>query len=236
MRLLVTPDYETLSGEAAAIVVKSLRLKASLTLGLPTGQTPLGMYEELIRNYRSQIADFSAVTTFNLDEYLGLLPSDHRSFHAYMRSRFFDHINVDPHNIHIPGCSSEIAIAAECERYETLIQQCGGIDLLIVGIGTNGHIAFNEPGSPLDSRTRVVTLAPETIQTTGKDMPDRAITMGVGTILEARKILLLASGAKKAEIVRRALRGRVTEAVPASALQLHSDVIVMIDENCKRGL
>ena len=222
MRVLVTPDYQALSQEAAAIVDKSLHAKPALTLGLPTGQTPLGMYEQLIRKHRTEGLDFSAVKTFNLDEYAGISPEDPRSFHAYMRSRFFDHININPSNAHIPD--------DQYERYEHLIRESGGIDLLIVGIGLNGHIAFNEPGSSFDSRTRVVTLAPETIQAASQEIPHTAITMGIGTILEARKILLLASGAKKAEILRRALRGPVTEAVPASALQLHPNVIVITDK------
>jgi glucosamine-6-phosphate deaminase len=235
MRVLVTPDYQTLSEEAAAIVIKSVRSKPSLTLGLPTGQTPLGMYLELVRTYRVADVDFSEVTTFNLDEYLGILPVDPRSYHSYMRSRLFDHVNVNPHRIYIPDGSPGVDATVECERYESSIQKCGGIDLLIVGIGMNGHIAFNEPGASFVSRTRVVTLAPETIAA-GKDVPDNAITMGIGTILEAHKVLLLASGSRKAEILRRALRGPVTEAVPASAIQLHSDVIVIIDENCRVGL
>ena len=236
MRVLVTPDYQTLSEEAAAIVIKSVLAKPALAVGLPTGQTPLGMYAELIRNYRSQVVDFSAVKTFNLDEYVGISADDPKSYHTYMRSRLFNHINVNPSNTYIPNGPPGCAVDAECERYEHLIRQCGGIDLLIMGIGANGHIAFNEPGSPFDSRTRLVTLASETIQAAGKDMPPTAITMGIGTILEARKILLLASGTKKSEILQRALRGPVTEAVPASALQLHPNVIVIIDEHCRRGL
>ena len=222
MRVLVTPDYQALSEEAAAIVDKSVRANPALTLGLPTGQTPLGMYEQLIAKHRTEGLDFAAVKTFNLDEYAGLSPDDPRSFRAYMRSRFFDHINANPMNTHIPD--------NDFQRYEDLIRESGGIDLLIVGIGLNGHIAFNEPGSSFDSRTRLVTLAPETIQAAGQEIPHTAITMGIATILEARKILLLASGATKAEILRRALRGPVREAVPASALQRHRDVVVIADE------
>jgi glucosamine-6-phosphate deaminase len=230
MRVLVTPDYRTLSEEAAAILTKSIRVKPGLTLGLPTGQTPLGMYEELIRKHRSEALDFSTVKTFNLDEYVGISADDPHSYHAYMRANLFDHVNVSPHNTHIPDGSPGVDPAVECARYENLIRQSGGIDLLIVGIGVNGHIGFNEPGSPFDSRTRVVTLATETIQKAGKDIPPTAITMGIGTILDSDRILLVAAGINKAEIVGRALRGPVSEAVPASALQLHSDVIVIMDE------
>lgn len=221
MRVLVTPDYQTLSQEAAAIVARAIRAKPALTLGLPTGHTPLGLYEQLIRRYQSEKLDFSGVRTFNLDEYIGLPPDDPRSYRSYMSARLFEHINVSPQNTHIPDASSD---------YEDLIRKAGGIDLLIVGIGANGHIAFNEPGSAFDSRTRIVQLAPETIQRAGSNVPHTAITMGIATILDARKILLLVSGAEKTEVVRRALRGPVSETVPASALQRHSDVIVIMDE------
>jgi glucosamine-6-phosphate deaminase len=234
MRVLVTPDYRTLSEEAAAILAKSIRAKPTLTLGLPTGQTPLGMYEALTRKHRLEELDFSGVRTFNLDEYFGMSPDNPQSYHAYMRSRLFDHVNLTPQNTHIPDGSPGIDPEIECERYENMIRQSGGIDLLIVGIGANGHVAFNEPGSPFDSRTRVVTLAPETIQNAGKNIPPTAITIGIGTILEAGRILLLASGAQKAEIVRRALHGPISEAVPASSLQLHPDVIVIMDEAAAR--
>ena len=228
MRVLVTPDYRTLSQTAAEFVIKALRSKPDLTLGLPTGNTPLGMYEELVQRYRNEHLDFSMVRTFNLDEYLGL-PQDHpMSFRAYMRQHFWDHVNVVPSNTHIPD--------TESESYETAIQQAGGIDLLIVGIAANGHIAFNEPGSSFDSRTRTVNLAPETIANARRyfgsddDVPRMAVTMGVRTILDARRILLLASGASKAEAVDRALYGPVSESVPASWLQLHPHVVAILDE------
>jgi glucosamine-6-phosphate deaminase len=233
MRILITPDYQTLSEEAAAIVVKSIRSKPTLTLGLPTGQTPLGMYDELVRKYQLEGFDFSGVSTFNLDEYIGLPAGDPRSYHAYMKSRLFDHVNLAPQNTHIPDGSPAAAIG--CERYEIMIRESGGLDLLILGIGVNGHIAFNEPGSSFKSRTRVVSLAPETIEKAGKDMPHMAVTMGIGTIREATRILLLASGSSKAEIVGRALRGPITEALPASALQLHSDLVVIMDEAAAAG-
>ena len=230
MRVLVTPDYQALSEEAAAILAKSIKAKPTITLGLPTGRTPLGMYKELIRKHRSQELDFSRVRTFNLDEYLGVSAEDPRSFHAYMHYQLFDHINITSENTQIPDGVPAGDPTVECERYENMIRQSGGIDLLIVGIGANGHIAFNEPGSSFESRTRVVTLAPETIQNAGRNIPHNAITMGIGTILDAGRILLIASGAKKADILRRAIRGPVSETVPASALQRHSDVIVIMDE------
>jgi glucosamine-6-phosphate deaminase len=228
MRILVTPDYQTLSHAAADLVIKAIRNKPDLCLALPTGATPLGMYAEIVRQYREQHLDFSRVRTFNLDEYLDLASDHPQSFHTYMRKHFFDHVNIPQANIHIPT-------EAESERYERNITRAGGIDLLIVGIAANAHIAFNEPGSALDSRTREVDLAPETIANAqthfgSESAPTRAITMGIGTMLEARRVLLLASGAGKADAVKRALRGPVNPAVPASALQLHPRVIAILDE------
>ena len=226
MRILVTADYQVLSYAAAEVIVKAVRGKAGAVLGLPTGRTPLGMYDELVEAYRTHGLDFSQVRTFNLDEYLGLAPADHNSFRAYMHRHFFDHVNIPPENVQIPD---------QVDDYEPAIREAGGIDLLVVGIAANGHIAFNEPGSSFTSRTRIVDLAPESIENVakqfGKDVvPRQAITMGIGTILESRHILLLASGKAKADIVRRALRGPITESVPASSLQMHPNVIVILDE------
>jgi len=214
MNILVAPDYRSLSREAAGIVSAGIRLKPDLRLGLPAGRTPVGMYEELVRIDRESSLDFSQVRTFNQDEYEGL-PSGHPdSFHSYMRSNLFDHVNIPPANIYFPD-----------DDYERTIVASGGIDLLVLGIGANGHIAFNEPGSGFESRTRRVELAEET-----PGPVRRGITMGIATIVDARKIVLLASGAAKQDVVRRALKGPVTEAVPASALQVHPDVTVILDE------
>jgi glucosamine-6-phosphate deaminase len=231
MRVLVAPDYGTLSHTAAQLVLNAIRHKPDLRLGLPTGNTPLGMYEEMVKAYREQQLDFTRLRTFNLDEYLDL-PKDHpRTFHSYMQKHFFDHVNIPAGNIHIPDGSP---------GYENAIQAAGGIDLLIVGIAANGHIAFNEPGSALDSRTREVDLAPETVahaqESFGSEpAPTRAITMGIGTILEAHRIVLLASGASKADAVERALHGPVSTSVPASALQMHQRVVVVVDEAASKS-
>jgi glucosamine-6-phosphate deaminase len=226
MRVLVTADYRTLSQTAAELIVKAVRGKAGLVLGLPTGRTPLGMYDELVRLYRNQACDCSRIRTFNLDEYAGLPSGNPNSFDTYMHRHFFDHVNIPPENAHIPH---------EAANYEEAIQNAGGIDLLVVGIGTNGHIAFNEPGSSFSSRTRIVDLAPETVANAAKQfadnpVPKQAITMGIATILDSRHILLLASGTGKADIVRRALQGPITESVPGSALQQHPNVIAILDE------
>jgi glucosamine-6-phosphate deaminase len=240
MRVLVTPDYRTLSQTAAELVIKAVRAKADLTLGLPTGSTPLGMYEELVKTYQNEHLDFSRVRTFNLDEYVGLLSDHPKSYHTYMQNRFFQYVNVPPANIHIPEGKPGTDTTAESLRYENSIHDAGGIDMLIVGIGGNGHIAFNEPGAAFDSRTRVVDLAPETMVNArrhfgSEPVPSKAITMGIGTIRDARRIVLLASGREKADAVERALRGPVSVTVPASALQLHPRVIVILDEAAKKN-
>lgn len=209
MQILVTPDYRTMSHSAAEIVAEAMQLKPDLVLALPAGNTPTGMYEELA----AEQLDFSRVKTFNLDEYVGLTAHDPRSFRAYMQRIFFDHVNVRPENIHFPD-----------ENYDKTIRAAGGIDLLILGIGLNGHIAFNEPGSAVTSRTRIVDLAPETAAPVR-----RGITMGIATILEARRILLLAAGSSKKEVLRRALEDPIDESLPASALRLHSDLTVIAD-------
>jgi glucosamine-6-phosphate deaminase len=216
MHVLVTPDYRALSRKAAQIVGQAVRLKPDMVLGLPAGNTPTGMYEELA----SEQLDFSSVKTFNIDEYAGLDESDPRSFRAYMQRSFFDHINLAPNNIHFPD-----------QRYEETIRRVGGIDLLILGIGRNGHIAFNEPGSHFDSRTRIVDLAPETAGPVR-----RGITMGIATILDARRILLLASGTSKKVVLKRALEEPVTESLPASALRLHPDVTIIMDADAASPL
>jgi glucosamine-6-phosphate deaminase len=235
MRVLVTPDYRTLSQTAAGFLLEAIRANPHVTLGLPTGSTPLGMYEDLVRRFRGEHLDFSGLRTFNLDEFWDLSRGHPKSYHTYMRRHFFDHVNVDASRIHIAEGSPGTDARQESERYERAIHKAGGIDLLVAGIGANGHIAFNEPGSAFDSRTRVVDLAPETIASAQRHfepepVPRRAITMGVGTILEARQVVLLASGPAKAEIVKRALQGPASPAVPASALQLHGDVVAVLDE------
>jgi len=239
MRVLVTADYRSLSHAAGEVVLKAIRAKPEIVLGLPTGSTPLGMYEEIVTAHAATPFDVSRIRTFNLDEYLGL-PTDHpKSYHTYMRERLFAHLPVPANNVEIPNGSSAADADTEGRRYKQAIQNAGGIDLLIVGIGANGHIAFNEPGSAFDSRTRAVDLSSQTIANAqihfgSEPAPTRAMTMGIGTILEARRILLLASGAAKADAVGRALRGPVTESTPASALQLHQNVLVIVDEAAKK--
>ena len=236
MRVLVTRDYRTMSRHAAQIVADAVRLEPGLRLGLPTGNTPLGMYEELVRKHSDEKLDLSGVQTFNLDEYIGLAPGHPGSYHAYMHLHFFEHVHVPVERIHIPGGAPGMDTGLESTCYEQAIHRAGGIDLLIVAIGSNGHIAFNETGSSFASRTRMVDLAAETLANARRyfasedEVPRQAITVGIGTILEARRILLLASGSGKASAVARALQGPVSEDMPASALQRHPDVTAIVDE------
>ncbi|MGC1614716.1 MAG: glucosamine-6-phosphate deaminase [Candidatus Acidiferrum sp.] len=236
MLVLLKLGYEELSREAARIVASAVRNNPAVTLGLATGSTTLGMYQELARLHEEQGLDFSKVATFNLDEYLGLAADHPQSFHRFMRENFFDHVNVDPAKIHIPDGTIDGHYEEYCIAYERAIREGGGIDLQILGIGRNGHIGFNEPTSSFGSRTRLKVLTNETIEdnrkffSDGEKMPECAITMGIGTILEARKIVLLATGEAKAETVAEAIEGPLTASVTASCLQLHPDVTFVIDE------
>jgi len=224
MLVMVKDDYEAMGREAARIVADRLETKPNLVLGLATGSSPLGLYAELIRMHREEGLDFSRVTTFNLDEYVGLSPEHDQSYHYFMRENLFRHINIDPRHVHIP-LGSVNDVHAFCDWYERQIAEVGGIDLQVLGIGANGHIAFNEPGSSLGSRTRIKTLTGTTRIDNARffakadDVPKYAITMGVGTIMESREILLLASGAAKADAIKAAVEGpmwRTTK--PAAAV------------------
>jgi glucosamine-6-phosphate deaminase len=241
MEVIITKNYEELSKLAAQIVAEVLNTKPNAVLGMATGSTPLGLYQELARMHKQAQLDFSRVMTFNLDEYVGL-PSNHPQSYAYfMQENFFRHVNVQPQNTNIPsGTTSNYP--AFCDWYEKRIAECGGIDLQILGIGVDGHIAFNEPTSSLSSRTRLKTLSMQTIGDNARffdrreDVPVYAITMGVGTILEARQLLLVASGKSKARAIAQAVEGPVTSMVTASALQLHRDAIVIIDDEAASEL
>ncbi|MBI4409276.1 MAG: glucosamine-6-phosphate deaminase [Gemmatimonadetes bacterium] len=234
MLVIIREDFEDMSREAGRLVAERLRRKPNLILGLATGGTPLGLYGELIRLHREEGLDFSKVTTFNLDEYVGLPPEHPQSYHHFMHENLFRHLNVDARYIHIPaGMATDVE--AHCEWYEEAIRRTGGIDLQVLGIGANGHIAFNEPASSLGSRTRVKTLTLQTRQDNARyfgsveKVPRYALTMGIGTIMEARELLLLASGEGKAEAIRAAVEGPITALVPASMIQMHGRAFVIID-------
>ena len=235
MEVIIQKSYEQMSKVAAQLVVEVLNAKPNAVLGMATGSTPLGMYQELVQLHEAGILDFSHVTTFNLDEYVGLPVNHPQSYHYFMHEHFFKHINIPPQNINIPSGTTD-NYPAFCEWYEQRIEDCGGIDLQILGIGAEGHIAFNEPTSSMTSRTRLKTLAKQTIDDNARffkkreDVPVYAITMGVGTILDARKLILLGCGKGKATAVAQAVEGPVTSMVTASALQLHQDAKVIIDE------
>ncbi|MBN1511025.1 MAG: glucosamine-6-phosphate deaminase [Phycisphaerae bacterium] len=234
MEIIIRETYEQMSRLAADVIRHQLLKKPSSVLGLATGSTPIGTYKELVRMHQEEGLDFSKVITFNLDEYLGLPPSHDQSYRYFMDQHLFNHINVDPKNIHVPYGHAE-DIEEFCEWYEAEIKRTGGIDIQVLGIGGDGHIAFNEPGSSLGSRTRLKTLTKQTIDDNARffakeeEVPRFAITMGVGTILEAKKIIMLANGPKKAEIVAEAIEGPVTAQVSASVLQMHRDVVVILD-------
>lgn len=242
MLVVIEKDYQTVSREAARIAANALRSKPNLVLGLATGSTPIGFYRELVRLHREDGLDFSRAITFNLDEYVGLAAEHPHSFHAYMRGNFFDHVNVNAENIHIPDGTIRQNLEDYCERYEADIRAAGGIDLQILGIGKDGHIGFNEPTSSLASRTRPKTLTRETLEANrahfakNEAQPRAAITMGIGTILDARKILLLGSGREKARAVALAVEGPITSSVSASALQLHRDATVLVDREAAADL
>lgn len=241
MRVIVEPGAEGVARTAARFVARLVRRKPECVLGLATGSTPLGMYRELIRMHREESLDFSRVVTFNLDEYVGLSPSHPQSYRRFMQENLFDHLNIDPRRTHVPD-GRALDFDAFCQQYERMIVDVGGIDLQVLGIGGDGHIAFNEPGSSLGSRTRLKTLTEETIRDNARffggpeQVPRLAITVGVGTILESRQCLLLACGPSKARAIRDTVEGPVTAQVTASALQLHRDVIAVLDEEAGRLL
>jgi len=234
--VIIKDSYENLSKEAAKVVADRLKKKPNLVLGLATGSSPLGLYKELIRMHKYEGLDFSKVTTFNLDEYIGLPPSHDQSYHYFMQNNFFNSVNIDPRFIHVPhGMAKDVTLF--CEWYEERINSFGGIDLQILGIGANGHIAFNEPGSSLGSRTRIKTLSYTTREANKrffkKDelVPKYAITMGVGTIMDSKELLLVASGKGKAEAIKSAVEGPLTAMCPASIIQMHKEAFVIVDKD-----
>ena len=242
MLVLLKRDSEEISRQAAQLVTGAVRKKPGLVLGLATGGTMVDVYKHLVQLHKEGSLDFSRVVTFNLDEYLGLPATHSQSFHYFMREHFFSRVNVNPRNIHIPDGTIQGNYDQYCASYEEDIRKAGGIDLQVLGIGRNGHIGFNEPTSSLASRTRLKVLSQETMDDNaksfapGEEHPRCAITMGIGTILEARKIILLATGAAKAAAVAKSIEGPIASAVSASALQLHPEVTFIVDEQAASQL
>ena len=241
MEVIVKNNDEEMSALAAGIIAELIHKKPDCVLGLATGSTPVGTYQELIRLHKKDGLDFSRVTTFNLDEYVGLRPEHEQSYRYFMNELLFDHINIEKKNTHIPdGMAGDIDAA--CTAYEAKIAKAGGIDIQLLGIGANGHIAFNEPGSSLGSRTRVKTLDEETIRDNSRffdsleEVPRYAITMGVGTIMDARQLILLASTKSKADAVAQLVEGPITAMVPATIVQLHPSATIITDKAAARKL
>lgn len=241
MQVVLRPTSDDASILVAKMIAKALRAKPDLVLGLATGTTMERLYGILARMHREEGLDFSLVRTFNLDEYIGLSADDVHSYHYYMHKNFFRHVNVDRRNTFLPdGMAKDLK--AEARAYEEKILRCGGIDVQLLGIGTVGHIGFNEPLSSFYSRTRDKSLTPTTIsqnQRMFEDpamMPKRALTMGIGTILDSKALILLATGKSKAEILGKAIEGPVTSMISATAIQLHHDCRVIVDEDAAGSL
>ncbi len=236
MQVCIEKSYSELSKKAAKIIGEAIKMKPNIVLGLATGNTPLGTYKELIRMHKEEGLDFSKVITFNLDEYYDISPQNPQSYHYYMYNNFFKHININYDNIYIPNGKSE-NIEKHCKNYDKEIMKYSGIDLQLLGIGENGHIGFNEPGSELIVTTHLTQLSESTIKANSRffksieDVPRKAITMGLGSIMKANKIVLLANGYNKADVIAELLLGKKTSTkIPASTLLLHKNTTVIVDE------
>ena len=232
MKVIRTSNYEAMSRQAANIIFAQIILKPESILGLATGSTPIGIYKQLIEWYKKGDLDFSQVKTVNLDEYCGLSGDHDQSYRWFMNHNLFNHVNIDMANTNVPiGIADNLN--QECERYDKLIKELGGVDIQLLGIGHNGHIGFNEPNDYFDKETHVVDLKQSTIDANARffssinDVPKQAITMGIQSIMAAKKILLVASGPDKKDILEKAVYGPVTPLVPASILQMHPDLTVV---------
>ena len=239
MRLMITESYEELSKAAAEEFAKVIKEKPNAVLGLATGGSPVGMYKELIKMYQKNELDFSKVTTVNLDEYIGLNPEHNQSYRYFMNENLFNHININIANTFVPnGLADNLEV--ECKEYDKKIMELGGIDIQLLGVGNNGHIAFNEPDEQLSAGTHVISLTENTIEANSRffeninDVPKKAITMGLGGIMKAKKIILIASGESKAEAIKGLFSGKITTDNPASMLQMHRDVTVIVDKEAAK--
>lgn len=236
MQIYKAKDYLNMSRKAANIISAQIIMKPDCTLGLATGTSPIGTYDQLVEWFVKGDLDFSHVRTVNLDEYVGLHKDNRQSYHYFMNKHLFSRININHENINIPDGKAK-DIKAECERYNQVLQAFGGIDLQLLGIGHNGHIGFNEPGEAFEKETHCVNLTQDTITANSRlfgeheEVPKQALTMGIKAIMQAKKILLIASGKGKAKIIERALMGPITPQIPASILQLHNNVIIVGDED-----
>ena len=235
MRIYCTKDYKEMSRKAANLISAQVIIKPDCVLGLATGSTPIGIYDQLVEWYHKNDIDFSEVTTVNLDEYRGLTKENDQSYYYFMHTHLFDRVNIRPDHSFIPDGTCEDS-EFECRRYENQIRSLGGIDMQLLGLGRNGHIGFNEPGAAFEKETHLVDLAESTIRANARfftsidEVPKQAYTMGIRTIMQAKKILVVVSGESKADIVSRAFFGPVTPEVPASILQMHPDFTLVGDE------
>lgn len=235
MRIIIEKDYEAMSKRAAQEMAGIVNDKPNCVLGLATGSTPEGLYRELIEMNKEGKVDFSKVTTVNLDEYVGLPEGHCQSYRYFMNDKLFNHINIDKSKTFVPNGSAEDA-EVECRNYDSLIEKLGGIDIQLLGIGNNGHIGFNEPSDYLNMSTHLTNLTESTIEANSRffesidEVPTKAITMGLGGIMKAKKILLVASGENKADIIAKLVDGKISTQIPASLLQVHHDVLVIVDE------
>ncbi len=235
MRVIVCDNYEELSKKGAKLIAGQIMLNPKSVLGLATGSTPEGLYERLIEYYKDGEIDFSQVVTFNLDEYYPISPENEQSYRYFMNEKLFDKVNIKKENTHVPNGETDNPME-ECENYEKMIDEAGGIDLQLLGIGQNGHIGFNEPDENLNSVTHVSWLTESTINANARffndksDVPTKAITMGIGSILKAKKIILLASGESKREAVKALLDDSITTRNPATMLKVHSDITLICDK------
>ena len=241
MKPIITERYEEMSRKAARMVKHQVLSKPGSVLGLPTGDTPLGMYRELVQAYQQKELDFAQVTVFNLDEYCGLGKENEQSYAYYMQRNLYDSVNVPLKNRFIPDGTAP-DFDAECKRYEKQIKRTGGIDLMVLGIGTNGHIGFNEPADFFEAETHLVQLSSATKKanarffTSANEVPDKAISVGIKTIMQAKELIILAYGAKKTDAVYKMVKGKISPRVPASIVQLHSNATVIIGRNTAKQL
>ncbi|MEX2513421.1 MAG: glucosamine-6-phosphate deaminase [Cyclobacteriaceae bacterium] len=234
MKIITFKDPAHVHRALAEQIIDAVKQRPNLVLGLSTGSTPLGTYAELVEDHQVNGTDYGQVITFNLDEYEGLDPKDPKSYRQFMNQHLFDHLNINPKNTHVPVGTGDLE--KECQKYEDSIKSAGGIDIQLLGIGINGHIGFNEPGTPFDTYTHVAELLEETILSNAKffespdQVPTRAITMGIKSILQAKKIFLIALGLSKADVIKGMVAGPISESLPASVLQTHGDVTLFLDE------
>lgn len=241
MNVIVVQDYEALSKKAGEIFIQAIRSKPDIVLGLATGSTPIGLYKEIIREHRENNLDLSSVVTFNLDEYVGLSKEHPSSYAYFMDNELFNHINIKRENTHLPD-GKAVNLSEYCKEYDEMMVKAGGIDIQLLGVGENGHIAFNEPDETLSVGTSIIKLTQNTIEVNSRffenveEVPTTAITMGMGSILKAKKIVLLANGERKAPVIKRLLTNRrIDTKFPISFLLLHPDVTIIVDEAAYNG-